>query len=114
MMTTLIVRPHISATPGMPHDRRPKVEAYVFEVEGMGKGERMGVEKQMLLLPEGEPGEVWYTRWRRAPDGTYSCRERIVGAPEQVAEFAAAVEELAERGGFMARVSKRTYPGAHV
>ena len=87
---------------------------YVFEVEGMGRGERWGVEKQMLLLPEGEPGEVWFTRWRRAPDGTYSCRERIVGTAEEIEEFAAGVEALAERGNFVARVTQRTYAWAYV
>ncbi|MDK7181221.1 hypothetical protein QP446_10705 [Corynebacterium riegelii] len=93
---------------------QPPVLEYVFEVEGMGRGERWGVEKQMLLLPEGEPGEVWFTRWRRAPDGTYSCRERIVGTAEEIEAFAAGVEALAERGNFVARVTQRTYAWAYV
>ncbi|MGV0394397.1 hypothetical protein [Corynebacterium riegelii] len=131
-MTTTLVAPHearpknaLTHTPTQARSHAPThtlareeskapVLEYVFEVEGMGRGERWGVEKQMLLLPEGEPGEVWFTRWRRAPDGTYSCRERIVGTAEEIETFAAGVEALAERGNFVARVTQRTYAWAYV
>ncbi|OFT84713.1 hypothetical protein [Corynebacterium sp. HMSC29G08] len=116
-MTTTMFAPFETATcetrSSRPEMDSPVLEC-VFEVEGMGRGQRWSVEKQMLLLPEGEPGEVWFTRWRRAPDGTYSCRERIVGTAEEIEVFAAGLEALAERGNFVARVTQRTYAWAYV
>lgn len=79
----------------------------------MDKAYRGSVEKLLLLLPEGTEGDVWFTRWRRSVDGTYSCRERIVASEAEVAEFERALASFA-RGKFMARLTQRTYHGVHV
>lgn len=86
---------------------------FVLAIDGMDRGVRGDVEKLLLLLPEGEPGEVWFTRWHRAPDGTYSCRERVVAPYADAVEFAAALEELAAQRGFVARLTQRPYAGIY-
>ena len=81
----------------------------------MPKGLRMSVEKLMLLLPEAEvEGDVWFTRWRRQADGTYSCRERIRAPHEAVVEFEHALVTFASEHEFVARLSRRPYAGDHV
>jgi len=56
---------------------------------------------------------VWFTRWRRGVDGTYSCRERIVASEAEVAEFERALASFS-RGKFAARLTRRAYYGAYV
>ena len=55
---------------------------------------------------------VWFTRWRRSPDRTYSCEERIWATEAEVEPFAQALAELAQKEGFRAQL--RAYDGLHV
>ena len=74
----------------------------------------MSVEKLLLQLPEStEPGEVWFTRWRRRADGTYACRERLHAPEAALDAFEADLRELAASWGFVAFVTARPYHGAH-
>lgn len=68
----------------------------------------------MLLLPEGEPGDVWFTRWQRHPDRTYSCSETIVATRAEIEVFAQAIDRLAREENFMASIAPRSYHGGHV
>ena len=88
--------------------------AWTLRIEGMPGRVRRSVEKLMLLLPEGEPGEVWFTRWQRHPDRTYSCSESIRATEGEVAEFAHAIEQLAREENFVASIAPRSYHGLHV
>ena len=87
---------------------------YTLEVEGMAGEYRMDVEKLMLLLPDGDKGEVWFTRWQRRADRTYSCRETILATPAELQPFERALGELARDANFMASVTPRSYHGSHV
>lgn len=87
---------------------------FTLRVEDMPARLRGDVEKLMLLLPPAqECGDIWFTRWRRAPDRTYSCRETLCGPEEQVAEFARELDQLAREHNFVARISACTYSGLH-
>ena len=86
---------------------------WTLEIEGMPGRVRGVVEKQMLLLPEGEPGEIWFTRWQRRPDRTYSCREQIRATNAEIEAFAQAIEHLAAEENFVARITARSYYGLH-
>ena len=88
--------------------------AWTLEIEGMPGRVRRSVEKHMLLLPEGEPGEVWFTRWQRRPDRTYSCRETIVASRAELEVFAHAIDRLAREENFLASITPRSYHGGHV
>lgn len=88
--------------------------AWTLHIEGMPGRVRRSVEKLMLLLPEGEPGEVWFTRWQRHPDRTYSCSESIRTTEGEIAEFAHALEQLAREENFVASIAPRSYHGLHV
>ena len=88
--------------------------AWTLHIEGMPARVRRSVEKLMLLLPEGEPGEVWFTRWQRHPDRTYSCSESIRATEGEIAEFAHALEQLAREENFVAGITARSYNGVHV
>lgn len=94
-------------------DPRLGREVWTLEIEGMDRRFRGGVEKLMLLLPEGDEGEVWFTRWHRGSDGTYFCRERIAASEDELAEFAHQLALLAE-GKFVAQLTQRAYHGVHV
>ncbi|NJJ03033.1 hypothetical protein [Corynebacterium coyleae] len=87
---------------------------WTLHIEGMLGRVRGVVEKQMLLLPEGEPGEVWFTRWQRRPDRTYSCQEQIRATEAEIEPFRRAIERLAAEENFVARLTQRSYHGAHV
>lgn len=87
---------------------------WTLRIEGMPARARMGVEKLMLLLPDGDPGEVWFTRWRRGADRTYSCRETIRATEGEIGAFADAVEKLALAENFVARITPRSYDGPYV
>ena len=88
--------------------------AWTLEIEGMPGRVRRSVEKHMLLLPEGEPGEVWFTRWQRHPDRTYSCTETIRATEGEIAAFAEELQRLAREENFMASIAPRSYHGGHV
>ena len=88
--------------------------AWMLRIEGMPGRVRRSVEKLMLLLPEGEPGEVWFTRCQRHPDRTYSCTESIRATEGEIAEFAHAIEQLAREENFVAGITARSYNGVHV
>ena len=108
-MTTTLLAPPSSLC------YRASVPTWILEIEGMPKGVRMSVEKLMLLLPEAEVnGDVWFTRWHRQTDGTYSCRERIRAPHEAVVEFEHAIVDFASEHGFVARLSRRPYAGEYV
>lgn len=95
------------------HPASPARQAWAFEVEGMARRYRASVEKLLLLLPDGPEGEVWFTRWRRGVDGTYSCSERVVATEAELARFERELARLAD-GKFVARLTRRAYHGAHV
>lgn len=95
------------------HQASPARQAWAFEVEGMARRYRASVEKLLLLLPEGPEGEVWFTRWRRGVDGTYSCSERVVATEAELARFERELARLAD-GKFVARLTRRAYHGEHV
>jgi len=76
--------------------------------------ERRSVEKQMLLLPDGAPGEIWFTRWQRRADRTYSCRETILATREEIEPFAQAMDRLSSEKNFVASLTPRSYDGPHV
>ncbi|WP_066526748.1 hypothetical protein [Corynebacterium bouchesdurhonense] len=113
-MTTSLLAPAHARTRATPGAAEPaRRHAWWFEVEGMDRAYRGSVEKLLLLLPEGAEGEVWFTRWHRGVDGTYSCRERIVASEAEVAEFERALASFT-RGRFVASLTRRAYYGAHV
>lgn len=98
-----------------PATAAPATERTTLIIEGMDKRVRRAVEKLLLLLPESnEPGEVWFTRWRRQANGSYSCRENLNAPRDALADFEAALQELAAEEGFMAQIERRAYAGAHV
>lgn len=100
----------MSTTLAAPRTCRPTRNrlTWTLEIEGMPGRVRGVVEKQMLLLPEGEPGEVWFTRWQRRPDRTYSCRELIRATNTEIEVFAQAIERLAAANGFSVSLDSRT------
>lgn len=106
-MTTTLAAPRTCRAP------RTRL-LWTLRIEGMPGRVRGSVEKHMLLLPEGEPGEVWFTRWQRRPDRTYSCRETIVATRAEVEVFAQAIDRLAREENFVASLTQGSYDGPHV
>lgn len=94
-MTTTLAAPAARATTA-----RTETQTWLLRIEGMAGRTRGTVEKQMLLLPEGDPGDAWFTRWHRRPDRTYSCAETIRATAAQLAPFREAIERLAAQEGF--------------
>lgn len=120
-MTTTLTAP--DARPIIPQPKKhsarhtfsaSETQTWILRIEGMAGRVRGIVEKQMLLLPEGEPGDAWFTRWCRRPDRTYSCAETIRATPAQLAPFREAIARAAEQYNFVATITKRTYDGPHV
>jgi|GEM_PF-749237 len=98
-----------------PATAAPATERTTLIIEGMDKRVRRAVEKLLLLLPESnEAGEVWFTRWRRQANGSYSCRENLNAPRDALAEFEAELQALAEEEGFMAQLEHRPYAGTYV
>ena len=105
----------MTTTLAAPTCRAPRTRlAWTFCVEGMPVRERRRVEKQMLLLPDGAPGEIWFTRWQRRADRTYSCRETIYATHEEIEPFAQAMDRLSREKNFVASLTPRSYDGPHV
>ena len=105
----------MTTTLAAPTCRAPRTQlAWTFCVEGMPVRERRSVEKQMLLLPDGAPGELWVTRWQRRADRTYSCRETILATREEIEPFAQAMDRLSREKSFVASLTPRSYDGPHV
>ena len=101
------------SAPALPrHRANPRPHTWTFQVEGLPGRLRMDVEKLMLLLPPGEPGDEWFTRWRKYPDG-YACRETIRATGAEIGAFAEALDEFARREQVMAQLTRRPYHGAH-
>lgn len=87
---------------------------WTLRIESMPARVRGDVEKLLLLLPPAqEYGDVWFTRWRRAPDRTYGCRETLRGTYAEVGAFAEELERLARTHNFVAQISARAYSGLH-
>lgn len=105
----------MTTTLAAPTCRAPRTQlAWTFCVEGMPVRERRSVEKHMLLLPDGAPGEIWFTRWQRRADRTYSCRETILATREEIEPFAQAMDRLSREKSFVASLTPRSYDGPHV
>ena len=86
----------MTTTLAAPTCRAPRTRlAWTFCVEGMPVRERRSVEKQMLLLPDGAPGEIWFTR-------------------EEIEPFAQAMEQLSREKNFAASFTPHSYDGPHV
>lgn len=113
-MTTTLATPTRSTTTRCTLAETQRRE-FMLRIDGMEARVRGDVEKLMLLLPPAdEYGECWFTRWRRAPDRTYSCKEAIRASEDEIRPFADALAGLAARENFVATITKRPYDGPHV
>lgn len=121
-MTTTLVAPYASTATFTRATTAPAAHAptaaATFAVSGMERGCRRGVEKLLCELPEApathDEDAIWFTRWQREADGTYSCRETLRAPAEALATFAERVDAYAKAHDFVARVTPRSYDGAHV
>ncbi len=114
-----MVAPHTSLTAReVAHTRQHSTATATLTVAGMEGRRRRGVEKLLCELPEApttsEDDAIWFTRWRRAPDGTYECRETLRAPAEALVTFAEKLDAYAKSHGFVASVTPRSYDGAHV
>lgn len=118
-MTTTLVAPYTSLTAReATHTRQHITATATLTVAGMEVRWRRGVEKLLCELPEApttsEDDAIWFTRWRRAADGTYECRETLRAPAEALATFAEKLDAYAKSHRFVASVTPRSYDGAHV
>lgn len=109
---------HATAQAGSGIHATPHTAAATLTVAGMEGRWRRGVEKLLCELPEApttsEDDAIWFTRWRRAADGTYECRETLRAPAEALASFADHLDAYAKSHRFVASVTPRPYDGAHV